>query len=95
MLNYYKKLIALRKDNPVFTDGQFELLAPNHPSVFAFLRKTTEATALVIVNLSGEKCQFDLPNKLLGRKWQQLLGNQDFTVKKRMQLAPYQAGVFQ
>ncbi|EGO8081336.1 alpha-glucosidase [Enterococcus faecalis] len=94
VLNYYKKLIALRKDNPVFTDGQFELLAPNHPSVFAFLRKTTEATALVIVNLSGEKCQFDLPNKLLGRKWQQLLGNQDFTVKKRMQLAPYQAGVF-
>ncbi len=39
VLNYYKKLIALRKDNPVFTDGQFELLAPNHPSVFAFLRK--------------------------------------------------------
>ncbi|WP_217270755.1 hypothetical protein, partial [Enterococcus faecalis] len=36
VLNYYKKLIALRKDNPVFTDGQFELLAPNHPSVFAF-----------------------------------------------------------
>ncbi len=32
----------------------------------------------MIVNLSGEKCQFDLPNKLLGRKWQQLLGNQDF-----------------
>jgi glycosidase len=33
--HYYKALISLRRHNPVLVHGQFELLEPDHPEVFA------------------------------------------------------------
>ena len=40
VLAHYRRLIALRHEDPVVTDGDFELLLPDHPAIWAFLRRT-------------------------------------------------------
>ena len=39
VFEHYRRLIALRHTDPVVTDGEFELLLPDHPSVWAFVRR--------------------------------------------------------
>jgi len=54
VFEHYRRLIALRRADPVVTDGEFELLLPDHPSVWAFVRRGSEAELLVAANFSGE-----------------------------------------
>jgi alpha-glucosidase len=55
MLNYYKTLIRLRKQNPAFRGGQFILLDPNNKAVLSYLRKATDGTTVVIaLNFTAE-----------------------------------------
>ena len=39
VFEHYRRLIALRHADPVVTDGEFELLLPEHPAIWAFLRR--------------------------------------------------------
>ena len=57
----YRKLIALRKANPVFAAGDFKLLCPGDTQVFAYLRRGGGQTMLVAANLSGQDAAFALP----------------------------------
>ena len=57
----YRKLIALRKTNPVFAAGDFTLLCPGDTQVFAYLRRGGGQTMLVAANLSGRPAAFALP----------------------------------
>jgi oligo-1,6-glucosidase len=61
VLAHYRRLIALRHQDPVVTDGDFELLLPEHPAVWAFLRRTAEAELLVAANFSAGPVDIDLP----------------------------------
>ena len=56
MLNWYKKLIAMRRSNPALHAGAFALLNPDNPSVLSFIRKGTGggAAVLVAVNCTAE-----------------------------------------
>ena len=54
VLAHHRRLIELRHRDPVVTDGDFELLLPDHPAVWVFLRRTREAELLTAANLSGE-----------------------------------------
>ena len=57
----YRKLIALRKANPVFAAGDFKLLCPGDTQVFAYLRRGGGQTMLVAANLSGQDAAFAPP----------------------------------
>ena len=57
----YRKLIALRKANPVFAAGDFTLLCPGDTQVFAYLRRGGGQTMLVAANLSGQDAAFAPP----------------------------------
>lgn len=54
ILSFYKKMIQLKKDNEVFTYGQYELLLPDHHQIFAYTRKLKKEKkkVLIITNLS-------------------------------------------
>ena len=56
----YQKLIQLRKANEVLVYGSFELLLPEHPSVFAYRRKWRNQVLLVVANFKGETEQINL-----------------------------------
>lgn len=56
----YKKLIALRKANPIIVWGDYELLTNTVADVFAYTRYYQGEKWLVVVNLSAEVQPFDL-----------------------------------
>jgi glucan 1,6-alpha-glucosidase len=58
---HYQKLIALRKALPVLQDGDFTLLLPEHPHIFAYKRVLGDQTLLVVCNLSAETIAFTAP----------------------------------
>ncbi len=58
---FYRKLIALRKEYPVFRDGDFTLLDPDSERVFAYTRETADEGLLVVCNFTGEALPYPLP----------------------------------
>jgi oligo-1,6-glucosidase len=58
---HYRRLIALRHEDPVVADGDFELLLPDHPAIWAFLRRSPGAELLVAANFSADVVAAALP----------------------------------
>ena len=58
---HYKKLIALRKEYPVFVEGDFTLLEEEHPNLFVYQRGTGEEQILVVCNFGGGETRWTLP----------------------------------
>lgn len=56
--HFYRKLIRLRKEYKVFTDGRFRLLLPEDEQIFAYTRTDGDTEMLVCANFSGKavKC---------------------------------------
>jgi alpha-glucosidase len=56
LLNWYKRLIALRRSNQALRDGNFTLLDTSNPDVLSFVRQSRESHAATVVslNLSAE-----------------------------------------
>ena len=52
LLNWMKRLIALRKEHPAFGRGSLEFLHPENRKVLAFVRRYEGETILVVANLS-------------------------------------------
>lgn len=55
ILNYFRKMTSLRKNEPTLVYGNFEMVDINNPSVFAYTRSLNGKTLLVLLNFkSGE-----------------------------------------
>jgi oligo-1,6-glucosidase len=52
VLAHYRRLIGLRHENPVVSLGDFTMLLPEHPEVYAFTRSLEGDVLLVACNLS-------------------------------------------
>ena len=61
VFEHYRKLIELRHNDPVVIDGVFELLLPEHPAIWAFLRRGHDAELLVAANFSADVVSAALP----------------------------------
>jgi oligo-1,6-glucosidase len=66
VFEHYRRLIELRHTDPVVTDGDFELLLPDHPAIWAFLRRGPDTELLVAANFSADVAAAALP---LGGDW--------------------------
>ena len=84
----YQRLIKLRKELPVFTDGDYRDLLPEHPWVWAYQRYADGKTLTVLANLSDE-----LQSITLNVKGEELMNNYvDFSHDELcVVLLPYQA----
>lgn len=51
---YYKKLIKLRHEEPLLTEGTYQLILAEDPDIFAYLRTTPKETWLVAANMSEQ-----------------------------------------
>jgi len=69
MLNYYKRLIHVRKNTPALIAGEYKPLHPKANDYFAFLRYTEEQTVLVVLNYSAghHELKFSVPGKKQAR----------------------------
>ena len=71
--SYYKKLVALRKQHRVISEGQIEFLYKDDPDLLAYRRWDGNSQLLVLCNLTGHEAPVQLP-----AQWQDagvLLGN--------------------
>jgi oligo-1,6-glucosidase len=61
VFEHYRQLIALRHADSVVTEGDFELLLPDHPAIWAFVRRGDRAELLVAANFSSAAVKAPLP----------------------------------
>jgi alpha-glucosidase len=59
LLNYYKRLLQLRKQTAALTAGDYAALHPNAGEYLAFLRRTDSQSVLVILNYSERHLHLD------------------------------------
>jgi glycosidase len=55
ILNFYRKILELRRDEPALRSGQYVPLNPQDPNVFAFARRFKGEAVLVVLNMSGSR----------------------------------------
>jgi alpha-glucosidase len=60
LLNYYKRLIAVRRQTPALVTGDYTPLPVQSTDVFAFLRQTEKQTVLCILNYSAHYQKLNL-----------------------------------
>jgi alpha-glucosidase len=59
LLNYYKRLLQVRKHSPALIEGEYIPLNDTAKDYFSFVRKSAEQTVLVILNFSEKKLELD------------------------------------
>jgi oligo-1,6-glucosidase len=96
ILNYYKKLIKLRKQQEALTYGTYTNLTPTSNKIWAYLREIEGHKLLVINNFTNKIQAFS--HHLLINKKELLLGN--YTVVKQKSantvlLNPYESTIYQ
>ncbi|MBL5779654.1 alpha-glucosidase [Bacillus sporothermodurans] len=50
--HFYKKMIALKKENKIFTYGTYDLILENDPQIFAYTRTLSNKRVLVLTNVN-------------------------------------------
>jgi alpha-glucosidase len=62
ILNFYKRLLALRHQDTALLDGEYVPLNQDDPNVLSYLRQYKNDAVLVVLNMSGnsQKVSFDL-----------------------------------
>ncbi|MBD3108309.1 alpha-glucosidase [Bacillus sp. AGMB 02131] len=61
VLSFYKKMIALRKQEKVFVYGKYEYLNNNHPNIVAYTRTMEQTKALILCNFGKEALKHTVP----------------------------------
>ena len=93
---YYQKLIALRHDLPIVTEGRYELLDPDSEQVYAYLRETDRETLVVVANFTAKPLPYRL-DALTGQTGKLVLSNDGQAPEQfseTLTLAPYGAYVY-
>jgi trehalose-6-phosphate hydrolase len=94
---FYQRLIELRKNVPVITDGDYRDLLPEHPSVFAYQRQNDQQTLICISNFYPQWVNVELSDELQLESGHYLIGNyrdcQQQSVSANQLLRPYETKV--
>lgn len=94
---YYQKLVALRHEMPVITDGVYELLDAENEKVYTYLRKGEEETLVVICNFTDETIDYHVDDKVKAESSRLVISNyKDAREEFRhdIKLKPYGAYVY-
>ncbi|RHO11540.1 alpha-glucosidase [Ruminococcus sp. AM18-15] len=92
IFNYYRKLIQLRKELPVLTDGKFTMLDMDHDQIFAYLRDNGEDKLLVVCNFYGNTVDYAVSEK--AENLELLIGNYTEENMQTDVLRPYEARIY-
>ncbi|MBC9874378.1 alpha-glucosidase [Macrococcus bohemicus] len=96
LLNFYKKMIQLKKDNLTLTYGSFDLIYPEDKNVFAYTRTLEDEQFIILGNLSHNKVTLKTDDKLNLAKEKQVLNN--YPIDKQsadvFTLMPFEARVY-
>ncbi|RDI45465.1 glycoside hydrolase family 13 protein [Falsibacillus pallidus] len=96
VLNFYKKLISMKKSDEIFTYGTYDLLLPGDQQVYAYTRTLDNEKVVIVTNLSdkpavGVELGFQVSSDSL------MLANiavQSHEAAALLDLKPYEARVY-
>ena len=60
-LNYFRKMVKLRKQELLLVYGQYELLLPDHTDAYVYTRELDDSKCLVMLNFSESETTIPLP----------------------------------
>ena len=89
ILNYYKKLLTIRKKEKLVIDGTYIDILPNHNEIYAYYRTGENEKLLVVANYSSKTIKVDLGE--IPDKYEILINN--YPVLDLKNIEPYQAFV--
>lgn len=96
---FYKKLIALKKDNPAIWNGAYGGMPErinNDPNIYAFKREKDGNTVIGIMNFSAEPRELHLNDASINGQFTDYFTQQSFELSSEtpLKLAPWQYLVF-
>lgn len=91
-LNYFRKMVQLRKDNLVLVYGKYTLLDKNNKHVYAYTRELNNNKLLVLLNFSAQNAEVNTGIDI--SKAKVLIGNYT-SINTSNLLRPYEAIVFE
>ncbi|ETJ20775.1 Oligo-1,6-glucosidase [human gut metagenome] len=97
ILNYYKKLIKIRKDNEIVVYGKYDLLLEESEEIYSYMRTLNNERLLVICSFSKEETTFNLPSEVEYNSKKLLIGNYDVCMDEQLEnikLRPYECRVY-
>lgn len=62
VLNFYRRMIRFRKENPTLVYGEFEMIDPDHKELFIYKRKDRDGNFLVFLNFSDHEISYPYQN---------------------------------
>lgn len=98
VLNYFRKVVWLRKNNPVLIYGRYALLDKDNPNVYAYTREWEGKKILVLLNFSSANAPTNTGINVTGGKM--LISNyntgQEMKAgKSSITLRPYEAVIYE
>ena len=97
VFHYYRRLIALRKANPVMVYGRYELILAEHPEIYAYTRTLDGKRLLVVCNFGRNTPLFSLPAELGFNSAELVIANLAVPAAadlRALTLRPYEARVY-
>ncbi|TEB41317.1 glycosyl hydrolase, partial [Flavobacterium circumlabens] len=91
VLNYYKRLIQLKKDYDVFNYGKYELVDKDHKQIYSYKRILDNEEVIIMSNLTGEKATITYPLNIEKSK---LLLHNYITIEDTNELEPFETRVY-
>ena len=92
VLNYFRKMVKLRKDNLVLVYGKYTLLDKDNPNVYAYTRELDGKKVLVLLNFSDKNASANTGINISKAK---VLINNYPTPSKTGELRPYEAKILE
>ena len=94
---YYQKLVKLRHEIPVITDGVYKILDAGNEKVYTYLRKGENETLVVVANFTDEVIEYQVDESVKAQESSLLISNYKDapeTFNNHLTLKPYQAYVY-
>jgi trehalose-6-phosphate hydrolase len=95
IFDFYKKLIQLRKELKVISEGDYRGIMMDHPSVYGYVREYEGEQLLVFNHFYSDHVTLEIPEEFLTRSSRYLIGNkEERTLTANLELGPYETIAF-
>lgn len=95
IFDFYRKLIQLRKDLKVISEGDYRGIMMDHPSVYGYVREYEGEQLLVFNHFYSDHVTLEIPEEFLTRSSRYLIGNkEERTLTANLELGPYETIAF-
>jgi len=94
VLNHFKKMTQIRKENKVLTYGTYTVIDEEHPNIYAYTRSDSTTTKTVLLNFSSEPSSIEI--KGISSSAKPIINNYNNLLieNNTVTLEPYQAVIF-